>query len=173
MVLLGRECLNNLYFGQVIARAEPFAKIGEPNENGGWLPHVHFQVILDLFDFEGNFPGVALPSQQSLWTSICPDPSRMLGIINEIADKKICPEKLYKRRKNVFGPSLSLSYNDPLTILRGKGQSLLDSKGQFYLDCINNVAHVGHSHPSVAKAQSEQAYILNTNTRYLNPVNIE
>jgi len=170
---LGQECLENLNVGQEIACGEFFAKIGEPIENGGWLPHVHFQVILDILDFEGNYPGVALPSQKSLWTSICPDPSIILGISNGVDDKKICSERLFERRRNVFGPSLSLSYISPLTILRGKGQSLIDSNGQFYLDCINNVAHVGHSHPSVAKAQSEQAYILNTNTRFLNPVNIE
>jgi len=170
---LGQECLENLHVGKLISSGEAFAKIGESFENGGWLPHVHFQIVLDLFDFKGNYPGVALPSLQSLWSSICPDPSIMLGISNEISNENICSEKLYKRRRNVFGPSLSLSYNAPLTILRGKGQSLIDSKGQFYLDCINNVAHVGHSHPSVAKAQSDQAYILNTNTRFLNPVNIE
>ena len=66
-----------------------------------------------------------------------------------------------------------MSYKTPITILRGKGQSLIDSYGQIYLDCINNVAHVGHSNPKVAEAQSEQAYVLNTNTRFLNPLNIE
>ncbi|HBR59842.1 MAG TPA: alanine--glyoxylate aminotransferase, partial [Deltaproteobacteria bacterium] len=45
--------------------------------------------------------------------------------------------------------------------------------GQFYLDCVNNVAHVGHSHPEIAKALGNQAYVLNTNTRYLNTINIE
>jgi 4-aminobutyrate aminotransferase-like enzyme/Ser/Thr protein kinase RdoA (MazF antagonist) len=170
---LGRECLQQLQIGQVIKGGMPLAKIGNSNENGGWLPHVHFQLILDLFDFDGNYPGVALPSVKNVWSSICPDPGMMLGLDRESTAEEIDSGKLLKRRKNVFGPSLSLSYQDPLIIVRGQAQSLIDSRGQFYLDCVNNVAHVGHSHPDIAKAQSNQAYVLNTNTRYLNPLNIE
>ena len=170
---LGRECLKQLEIGQVIKGGMQLTKIGNSNENGGWLPHVHFQLILDLFDYEGNYPGVALPSGEKFWNSICPDPGLMLSLDSESTAKEIDTGQLLKRRKNVFGPSLSLSYQDPLIIVRGQAQSLIDSKGQFYLDCVNNVAHVGHSHPDIAMAQSNQAYVLNTNTRYLNPLNIE
>jgi len=170
---LGRECLKQLKIGQNISGGMALAKTGYSNENGGWLPHVHFQIILDLFDFDGNYPGVALPSQHKVWTSICPDPGLMLGLGSESMAKEIDSGQLLIRRRNVFGPSLSLSYQDPLIIVRGQAQSLIDSRGQFYLDCVNNVAHVGHSHPSIAKSQSNQVYVLNTNTRYLNPVNIE
>ena len=40
-------------------------------------------------------------------------------------------------------------------------------KRQTYLDCVNNVCHVGHCHPHVVKAASAQMTSLNTNTRYL------
>lgn len=170
---LSRTCLKQLKIGQTVRSGAALAAIGDSTENGGWLPHVHFQIILDLFDFEGNYPGVALPSQQYVWTSICPDPGMMLGLGRQSTAKEIDPGQIYKRRRNVFGPSLSLNYRDPLIIVQGQAQSLIDHKGQFYLDCVNNVAHVGHSHPSIAKAQSNQANVLNTNTRYLNPVNIE
>jgi 4-aminobutyrate aminotransferase-like enzyme/Ser/Thr protein kinase RdoA (MazF antagonist) len=170
---LGRDCQKQLEIGQVIKGGMQLAKIGNSNENGGWLPHVHFQLILDLFDFNGNYPGVALPSRKKVWSSICPDPGLILGLDGESTAEEIDSGKLLKRRNNVFGPSLSLSYQDPLIIVRGQAQSLIDSRGQFYLDCVNNVAHVGHSHPDIAKAQSNQAYVLNTNTRYLNPLNIE
>ena len=46
-------------------------------------------------------------------------------------------------------------------------QHLYDSRGRAYLDCVNNVAHVGHCHPRVVRAASEQMARLNTNTRYL------
>ena len=136
--------------GQTISDGMPLAKTGYSNENGGWLPHVHFQIVLDLFDFDGYYPGVALPSQHKVWTSICPDPGLMLGLGSESMAKEIDSGQLLIRRRNVFGPSLSLSYQDPLIIVRGQAQSLIDSRGQFYLDCVNNVAHVGHSHPSIA-----------------------
>jgi len=46
-------------------------------------------------------------------------------------------------------------------------QYLYDADGREYLDCVNNVAHVGHSHPRVVDALTRQAAELNTNTRYL------
>ncbi len=170
---LDGECLKQLKIGQNINGRMPLAKIGKSSENGGWLPHVHFQIILDLFDYDGNYPGVAPPSGKKVWSSICPDPGKMLGLGSESTAEEIYSGKLLNRRKNIFGPSLSLSYQDPLVIVRGKAQSLIDSRGQFYLDCVNNVAHVGHSHPEIAKALGNQAYVLNTNTRYLNTINIE
>ncbi|XP_064458065.1 ethanolamine-phosphate phospho-lyase-like isoform X2 [Ornithodoros turicata] len=44
---------------------------------------------------------------------------------------------------------------------------MYDEMGNEYLDCINNVAHVGHCHPHVVKAGSEQMANLSTNSRYL------
>ena len=70
------------------------------------------------------------------------------------------------RRRSV-GPSLSLSYNQPLHIIRGWRQNLYDASGRVYLDCVNNVAHVGHCHPRVTQAAARQMALLNTNTRYL------
>ena len=72
-----------------------------------------------------------------------------------------------KLRKKHLGPSLSLAYSEPLKILRGKGQYLYDEKGKEYLDCVNNISHVGHCHPAVIQAAHEQNQLLNTNTRYL------
>jgi 4-aminobutyrate aminotransferase-like enzyme len=62
---------------------------------------------------------------------------------------------------------LSLSYDVPLHIVRGRGQYLYDADGRAYLDLVNNVCHVGHAHPRVVQALSAQAATLNTNTRYL------
>ena len=75
--------------------------------------------------------------------------------------------QLLELRKKYLSPSLSLSYDKPLHIVRAKGQFLYDSKGDRYLDAVNNIQHVGHCHPKVVSAASEQHGILNTNTRYL------
>jgi 4-aminobutyrate aminotransferase-like enzyme len=74
---------------------------------------------------------------------------------------------LLARRRRHLGPSLSLSYREPLHFVRGSMQYLYDPRGRAYLDCVNNVAHVGHCHPRVVRAASEQMGKLNTNTRYL------
>jgi len=70
-------------------------------------------------------------------------------------------------RKAHLPPSLSLSYNEPLHIVKGQGQYLYDADGNQYLDAVNNIQHVGHCHPKVVKAAQQQYEKLNTNTRYL------
>ena len=75
--------------------------------------------------------------------------------------------RLQKLRKKYLSQSFSLSYNEPLYLVRGRGQYLYDSKGNEYLDAVNNIQHVGHSHPKVTEAANEQFKKLNTNTRYL------
>ena len=70
-------------------------------------------------------------------------------------------------RKRLLGGNLTLSYRNPVKIVRGEMQYLFDDEGRRYLDAYNNVAHVGHCHPRVVAAGIEQMRILNTNTRYL------
>lgn len=70
-------------------------------------------------------------------------------------------------RTKLLSPSLSLSYNDPIHIVKGKAQYLFDQTGKKYLDGINNIQHVGHCHPRIANAAFKQLKLLNTNTRYL------
>ena len=97
-----------------------------------------------------------------------------LPVVKERASRprRTRAEVLGSRQKHV-GPSLSISYRSPLHIVSGSRQYLYDADGRRYLDCVNNVAHVGHSHPRVVRAASEQMAILNTNTRYLHEHLIE
>ena len=74
---------------------------------------------------------------------------------------------LIKRREELLGPRVPTFYNDPVHIVRGEGVWLWDKDGRKYLDCYNNVAHVGHCHPHVVDAIAKQAATLNTHTRYL------
>ena len=76
-------------------------------------------------------------------------------------------DEVLAARRRLLGPSLSLSYRTPLHIVRGEGAWLYDAAGRSYLDCVNNVAHVGHAHPRVVEAGVAQMRLLNTNTRYL------
>jgi hypothetical protein len=81
-------------------------------------------------------------------------------------------DALLQRRKGAMGPKPLLFYAKPLHIVRGDGVWLRADDGRAYLDCYNNVAHVGHAHPRVANAVSRQLHTLNTNTRYLTDASI-
>ena len=83
------------------------------------------------------------------------------------------PDEILALRARHLGPSLSVSYRRPLTIVRGRAQFLYDDEGVEYLDCVNNVCHVGHCHPRVVEAGQRQMAELNTNTRYLHDLIVE
>ncbi|KAL3172263.1 hypothetical protein MRX96_013237 [Rhipicephalus microplus] len=83
--------------------------------------------------------------------------------------EKISKEETIRLRDMYIGKSCTVFFksNGPLKIVRGQGQYMYDESGNAYLDCINNVAHVGHCHPHVVKAGAEQMALLSTNSRYL------
>lgn len=76
-------------------------------------------------------------------------------------------ETLEQRRLRLLGPNVPVFYRTPVHIVRGQGVWLWDANGKRYLDCYNNVPHVGHCHPRVVQAIAAQAAVLNTHTRYL------
>jgi len=165
---VSRESLSMLRVGDCVVRGQAFARLGSAAENGGWSPHLHFQIILDLLGLSTDFPGVAFASQRDVFTSLSPDPNLVLGI----------PEKCFPlpspsldatadARKRLLGTNLGVSYDRPLKVVRGWRQYLYDEAGRAYLDVYNNVPLVGHSHPRVAEAAARQLALLNTNTRYL------
>lgn len=75
--------------------------------------------------------------------------------------------RLTERRDEVLGASYRLFYRNPVHLVRGAGQYLWDADGRKYLDVYNNVASLGHCHPAVIAAVTEQMQTLNTHTRYL------
>src|SRR6266849_853756 len=162
------QTLGRLGVGQKIARGEKFAEIGATRENGGWMPHLHFQVICDLLDYGTDFPGVGRASERGVWTSLSPDPNLLLGIpADRFPAKEANASETLTERRSLLGKNLSVSYRRPLKIVRGWRQYLYDDTGRAYLDVYNNVPLVGHSHPRVVRAAQEQLALLNTNTRYL------
>ncbi len=160
--------LDGLTVGMPIEKGQQIATIGPRPINGDWPPHLHFQVILDMLNYEGDFPGVAFPHEQAIWTSLCPNPNLLIGIPeNIIGGEKHSRADLLQLRKNHLGPNLSLSYKEPLRMQRGFMQYLYNQKGQRFLDTVNNVPHVGHQNPRVVRAAQKQMAVFNSNTRYL------
>ncbi|GAC1677984.1 MAG: aminotransferase class III-fold pyridoxal phosphate-dependent enzyme [Candidatus Acidiferrum sp.] len=165
---LAKNSLHELKTSQRVSRGEQVARMGDVSENGGWPPHLHFQVILDLLDLGADFPGVAVASRRVLWTSLSPDPNLLLQIPSKYFPGK-SPEfsDTLSARRKLLGNNLSISYKSPLKIVHGWMQYLYDETGRAFLDVYNNVPLVGHGHPRVVRAAQQQLALLNTNTRYL------
>ncbi|XP_061581112.1 5-phosphohydroxy-L-lysine phospho-lyase isoform X1 [Cololabis saira] len=85
-----------------------------------------------------------------------------------MAEEKLKKEETLAMRRRLIGQSCRLFYSDdPVKIVRGRGQYLFDENGKRYLDCISNVQHVGHCHSAVNKAAAAQMEMLNINARFL------
>lgn len=165
---LNKDSLEGLAPGKPVKKGDQIGQVGVPAVNGDWPPSLHFQLMCDIFDMQGDFPSYALPSQRELWLSICPDPNTILNLpVEHLSKSTMSTEEILTARSSHISKTLSVSYQKPLKIVRGFMQYLYDEEGQVYLDARNNVPHVGHSHPKVVKALHEQAAVLNTNTRYL------
>ena len=154
--------------GDLLKKGDRIGALGNPLQNGQWAPHLHFQIMLSMLDNTQDFPGVAFPKQMQVWKSICPDPNLLFKNPKLHTQYDAPSSEILDFRKKHLGKSLSISYQEPLNIVRGDGAYLIDTWGEKYLDTVNNVAHVGHEHPVVVKAAQEQIALLNTNTRYLN-----
>jgi murein DD-endopeptidase MepM/ murein hydrolase activator NlpD len=76
---LSREDLKTLEVGKKIKKAEVFAHFGSIEENGNWASHLHFQIILDMKGYVGDYPGVASNKMIEFEKKNCPDPNLLLN----------------------------------------------------------------------------------------------
>jgi len=78
---LGGTLLTLCRPGDRIAPGQIIAHLGDWHENGGWAPHLHFQIMSDMLDqSDGNFFGVGHASLWDIWSAICPDPNLILRL---------------------------------------------------------------------------------------------
>lgn len=77
---LSRQTLGKTRSGTQVATGELIGWLGQPDENLGWPPHLHFQIMRDLDGRQGDFPGVCRPSEKAQWLALCPDPNLLLRI---------------------------------------------------------------------------------------------
>jgi peptidoglycan LD-endopeptidase LytH len=71
---LSVQSLADKQIGQYLHQGQAFATIGNRSENGGWVPHLHLQKILDIGDWKGDFPGVATKIEAEKYLSNSPNP---------------------------------------------------------------------------------------------------
>ncbi|WP_050528005.1 peptidoglycan DD-metalloendopeptidase family protein [Pseudorhodobacter aquimaris] len=78
---LGGSLPDLLAVGDRVAAGQVIAHLGDWHENGGWAPHLHFQVMTSMLEQNrGNFFGVGHAGLWSVWSQICPDPNLILRL---------------------------------------------------------------------------------------------
>ena len=71
---LSEDSLAGLATGQTIKAGETLGRLGDNDVNGGWAPHLHVQIMLDMMGKSGDFPGVCVIDEKETWLTLCPDP---------------------------------------------------------------------------------------------------
>ncbi len=77
--------LSNLTIGKPVKGGEAIAHFGAEEENGNWPPHLHFQIIKEIGEWEGDFPGVCKAMEKEEFLERCPSPHRFLPMLADCA----------------------------------------------------------------------------------------
>lgn len=164
------DVTKTLTVGATVAAGEAFAILGTPEGNGGWRPHLHFQLSVKPDAADDIWVGVADPDDLDYYCATHPNPACLLNLPDTATAYQPLPERdIAQSRQDHFTANLTLSYRKPCLFLRGWRHYLFDEMGRRYLDAYNNVPHVGHAHPRLQALAYEQLGRLNSNTRYLHP----
>jgi 4-aminobutyrate aminotransferase-like enzyme/Ser/Thr protein kinase RdoA (MazF antagonist) len=110
-----------------------------------------------------DVPAMVTAETAAAWHSLLGDLAAALGIDSRPHE---LDDRLLERRENVLAEVQEHYYANPPQMERGWREYLMDINGRVYLDMVNNVASVGHAHPKVVAAATNQMRLLNTNSRF-------
>lgn len=79
---LSLESISGLKVGVEVKQGDPIAALGTAEVNGDYAPHLHFQIIKDIQDYKGDYPGVSNQLDLDFYKSNCPDPNLLLKLGN-------------------------------------------------------------------------------------------
>ena len=79
---LSLASIQNVRVGQILKQGTQVATLGDASVNGDYPPHLHFQIINDLQDYKGDYPGVCSAQDLAFYANYCWDPNLFLGLDN-------------------------------------------------------------------------------------------
>lgn len=77
---LSLESIENLTVGKLFKKGDKIATLGKSDVNGDYAPHVHFQIIKNIEEYWGDYPGVCNTNDLNFYIENCPDPNLLLKI---------------------------------------------------------------------------------------------
>lgn len=77
---LSLESIAELEIGTFFSKGQQLASLGDATVNGDYAPHLHFQIIKNIGDHCGDYPGVCSKSDLDFYLENCPDPNVLLKI---------------------------------------------------------------------------------------------
>jgi murein DD-endopeptidase MepM/ murein hydrolase activator NlpD len=78
--LLSLASIEDIETGTVFKKGQQIATLGDSSVNGGYSPHLHFQIIKNIESNFGDYPGVCNKNNLDYYLNNCPDPNLLLKI---------------------------------------------------------------------------------------------
>ena len=63
-----------------VKAGDQIGTLGHSDVNGDYAPHLHFQIIKDLGNYQGDYPGVSSKKHLQYYLNNCPDPNLLLKL---------------------------------------------------------------------------------------------
>ena len=76
---LSIESLSGIELGMHFKQGDTIAQLGIAKVNGDYPPHLHFQIIIDIENYSGDYPGVSSINTLEFYKNNCPDPKILLN----------------------------------------------------------------------------------------------
>ena len=115
-------------------------------------PGTQYRLTVWANDFESDVPAFVLPAQAPGWLPHLFDPAASFGLGDAEPSRSDDSEgDLMSRREAVLADVQEHYYARPPRIERGWRHHLVAHDGRVFLDMVNNVTVLGHSHPRVAR----------------------
>ena len=80
---LSLESLEDISVGKKVKQGEKIGTLGDSSVNGDYAPHLHFQLIIDIEDYYGDYPGVSSKKTLDFYKQNCPNPNLLLKLPHE------------------------------------------------------------------------------------------
>jgi murein DD-endopeptidase MepM/ murein hydrolase activator NlpD len=77
---LSLESISDIGIGETYGAGQQLATLGDASVNGDYAPHLHFQIIKDIQDNFGDYPGVCSKTDLTFYLENCPDPNLLLKL---------------------------------------------------------------------------------------------
>ncbi|MFP4845612.1 peptidoglycan DD-metalloendopeptidase family protein [Winogradskyella sp. PE311] len=77
---LSLDSLKGKRLDEQIKSGQQIAVLATSEVNGDYPPHLHFQIIKDIKDYKGDYPGVSNNLDLEFYKRNCPDPNWLLNL---------------------------------------------------------------------------------------------
>ncbi|WP_372758076.1 peptidoglycan DD-metalloendopeptidase family protein [Mariniflexile sp.] len=77
---LSLDSIRDLKVGQSFKQGFQLATLGSAEINGDYPPHLHFQIIRDIENYKGDYPGVCNKKNLDFFLKNCPNPNLLLKL---------------------------------------------------------------------------------------------